>query len=184
MNDNNRPGEEVSPANVVRAFLRLEATKDKNAARREELLAWCRGSDDLLLTNAKSYADARKDTNPTLLYTVGVGDENRSHRIRCWRWEQVASADVYSNGINEQINEVLESLNWNLRKFADDERSKQFREFDKREPIDSSSQFIIALSRQKTGREGYYELIDGAHRFVVLRRDGIDQIRALVGCYQ
>ena len=149
--------------------------------RREEILAWCNLPDDEMLREAKRFADERDDTNPTLLYTVGVRGEDRSGDVAFWTREHVNYSEIYTCGISRLMKDDLDIVKGNIHDFALSAAAK-YPEFAKnKSPPEGEGAVIIVVEHTKPGRKGSYGLTDGAHRLVSLCRSQADGVEAYIG---
>lgn len=170
----------TSKAEVIRHFLRLEASRREYYKRKEEILSWCRLSDEEMLARVRCFADERHDTNPVLAYTVGTAKADYSKRIALWRRECIICAEIYTCGISPQMSSDIDAVGGNMLDFALGPAAK-FPEFAEGATLPQEGTVIIVVEQRKAGRKGAYELIDGAHRLVTLCLSKVETVEAYVG---
>ncbi len=168
----------VKPAEVVRHFLRLEATHPKYAGRQDELLAWCKLSDAEVLDRVRGFAGERDDINPALVYTVGVRNDTRHSQVSTWTRERVMCEDIYTCGISSCMRTDIDAVRGNLLEFS--YCCNKYPEFRPLLPLTEISSIVILVDHQKPDRNGQYEVIDGVHRLAALCCAGIQDVEAYV----
>jgi hypothetical protein len=173
----------VSRADVVRYFLRLEATRPKYAERKRELLAWCELSDSEVLAKAAHFAEERDDVNPALVYTVGVRNDVRHTGVASWTRERVRCMDIYTCGISSCMRDDIDAVRGNVAAFASQSSSK-YPEFRPVAKLSEISSRIILVHHQRPHRNGQYEAVDGVHRLVALCCAGVQDVEAYVAHLQ
>ncbi len=167
----------MSRADVLRHFLRLEASCGRYAERRDEILHWCDLGEGELITRVQQFMKDRGDTNPALLYLVG----ERASRIVHWNFECVECAAIYSCGISASVNRDLGTVRGNLAEFAE-RHARKHSEFSGSSDVPQGAAAVVILVAQRTqDKKGTHELVDGAHRFVALCRSGTKSVKAYVG---
>jgi hypothetical protein len=172
----------IPKADVVRHFLRLEASKAKYKEKKEAMLWWCSLPDEQLLKHARAFADERDDTNPVLAYTVGTTKADYSSRIVLWERYWINCTEIYTCGISPSMRPDIDAVAGNLREFAMRFAAK-YAEFADRLPLPKGDEAVIStIAQKKHGRRGLYELVDGAHRLVALCRGGVETVEAYIGC--
>ena len=173
--------EAVTPkAEVVRHFLRLEASRQKYRHIKEKILSWCELPDQETFEKARHFADEREDVNPTLAYTVGTPKADFSERINFWKRERIKCSEVYTCGISPRMLPDIRGVAGNVRDFALGSAAT-FQEFNGCPPISGDAAIIIVVAQLKPGMKGVYELLDGAHRLIAICRAGAEEIEAYVG---
>jgi hypothetical protein len=174
----------VSTAEVVRDFLRLEATRQRYSARKTEIIQWCELPDRELLALARNFGEERKkltgEINPALVYTVGVASDDRHTLVRSWSHDQIPCKDIYVSDISSSMAADLHSVGGNILKFAMNSSAK-YLEFRPLLTSPESLGTLIVVAQSRPDRDGVYELIDGAHRLVALCRAGVENVEAHVG---
>ena len=170
----------VPMAEVMRHFLRIEASHVKYHTRRNEILSWGSLPDEQLLERARCFANERDDTNPTLAYTIGTKKADYSSRIAYWKHESINCAEIYTCGIAPQMCHDIAAVTGNLRDFALKFSSK-YSEFTCNQPLFQNDVVIIVVAQRKQGKNGTYELVDGAHRLVAICLGGVEAVEAYVG---
>jgi ParB/Sulfiredoxin domain len=169
----------LTSAEVVRHFLRLEATRTEFADRKDELLAWCGLPDAEVICKARQFAEERDDVNPVLVYTVGVRDDSRYLRVASWTRERVRCRDIYTCGISPCMRDDINAVGGNLLAFAL-QSSGKYPEFRPLGELSDVSRILIVVHHSRDDRHGEYEIIDGAHRAVAFCRARIDDVDAYV----
>lgn len=169
----------VGSVDIIRHFFKVEATREKFSHLQKELLTWCELPDLQLLDKARGFADSRNDRNPVFVYTIGFESDNRHMHVASWTKERIRCGDVYTCGISPAMRGDLDSVSGNLAAFASLHAGK-YREFRELGPLSEEAKVLIVVHQQKEGREGRYELIDGAHRLVGHLLAGSDEVEAFV----
>jgi hypothetical protein len=169
----------VPPVEIVRHFLRLEATRKKYSDRSGELLAWCSLPDSEVMAKARQFTKERYDVNPALLYTVGIGEDNRHTSVKSWTRERVQCREIYTCGISSSMRPDIDSVRGNLIEFALQSASK-YPEFRPLSNLSDATSIVILVHHRRDDRAGDYEVIDGVHRLVALCRAGIQDVEAYV----
>ena len=155
----------VTRAEVVRHFLRLEATRSKYSDRKAELLSWCDLSDSDLITKARQFADERDDVNPALVYTVGVRNDSRYRGVVSWTRQRVRCKDMYVCGISPAMRCDIDTVRGNLLAFSL-RFSGNYTEFRPLAELCELSSIVIVVCHRQDNRDGEYEIVDGVHRLV------------------
>jgi hypothetical protein len=169
----------LRPAEVLRHFLRLEATRNKFAVSKDELLAWCDLPDAEVITKARQFAEGRSDVNAAFVYTVGVRNDSRHLGVDFWTRERVRCGDLYTCGISPCMRGDIDAVCGNLLAFAL-QSSGKYPEFRPLGELSDVSRILIVVHHSRDDRHGEYEIIDGAHRAVAFCCAGIDGVDAYV----
>jgi len=169
----------IAPAEVVRHFLRLEATRSKYSNRKEELLAWCGLSDSEMMVNVRRFAGERDDVNPVLVYTVGVRGDDRSSQVAGWTRGRIKCGDIFAPHISSQMQPDIDEVRGNILAFAKGLASK-YSEFRPLAALCEDTSILIVVAHRVPSKDGEYEVIDGVHRLVALCRAGIQEVEAYV----
>jgi hypothetical protein len=170
----------VSRADVVRHFLRLEATRPKYSQRKNELLAWCKLSDSDVLAKARHFGEQRDDVNPALVYTVGVGNDARYREVTSWTRERVRCVDIYTCGISSCMRADIDAVRGNVAAFAA-QSSSNYPEFRSSSHLSEISSIIILVHHRRPHRDGQYEAVDGVHRLVARCCARVRDVETYVG---
>src|SRR6266446_5808156 len=108
----------VSKAEVVRHFLKIEATKQPHD-KKDKMLAWCAQPDTELLRAFRAFADECPGLNPFFVWTVGTNKSDQSDRVAYWtKEEHIKCKHLFSGGISEPMLEDLEAVGGNLLRFS------------------------------------------------------------------
>lgn len=180
-----REGEAVniSTADVVRHFLRREASKPEYTGQGGSIRSWCELLDDQLIERARQFARERPDTNPALAYMVGMPGAEFSRKIAKWERLTVRTADVYVWAMAPLVDEDLSKVRGNLSAFAHRFAAQYPDEFPAGRPLPAGDDaVIIAIAQRRDSKEGAFELVDGAHRLVSMCRQGVSTVEAILGC--
>jgi ParB-like nuclease domain len=173
----------VSKANVVRHFLRLEAIRPQYSARKTEILQWCELPDSELLTQARGFGEERRkllgEINPVFVYTVGVANDNRYTCVSSWSRSRILCKNIYVFSISPAMSSDLDAVRGNVLQFALNSAAK-YREFRPLSTLSDDLGTLIVVAQQRPNRDGVYELIDGAHRLVALCRAAVEDVEAYV----
>ena len=170
---------EITTMEVVRHFLRVEATRPKFAAQREELLACCELPDSEILAVAKRFSEERDDLNPVFAYAVGRADDGRHKNVTGWTRQRVRCRDIYTCGISPEMLPDIHAVRGNIPEFALKFAGK-YPEFQPLSELDELLTVVILVHHRQGGWSGDYEVLDGAHRLVALCRAGIEEVEAYV----
>jgi len=127
---------------------------------------------------AELYKLSREAGNPVITWVL-----ERRGKIKQWQLEEISINNIYSEGINPKINDLLnkQDVNGNFlklwNKYQNDERCRS--EFS---PLkcDLKDVTLICVEHRSSGRDGEYELLDGAHRLMGAIASGAHQINAYV----
>jgi len=132
-------------------------------------------------TPLHSYINSRKDINPALVYLIGVGNDKHCNNVSSWNLKKISTADIYSCGINENVNDDLNNVKGNLKDFALNHADK-YPEFTLHNTnnIPRRESIIIVVKQKTDDKKGSYELLDGAHRLINMCRQGEKEVWAFV----
>ncbi len=132
-----------------------------------------------LRSRAERFAQERDDVNPALAYLVGTPTHDVSKRVALWTRERITCGGVFTLGISPCLLPDIEAVRGNIRAFALGSAIKypQFRVLSQ---LDGIASVVILVKHRREGKDGGYELIDGAHRLVALCRAGIPEVDAYV----
>jgi len=169
----------ITPAEVVRHFLRLEAGRPKYSNRRDELLSWCELPDSQMLDKARGFGEQRDDVNPTLVYTGGIDRHDRHAEVTSWTREQIDCRLIFTSVISSSMRADLDAVEGNLFDFAQGPAS-EYPEFAPLTTLGELTRTVVLVAHRVRGRSGDFEAIDGAHRLVALCRAGVLEVDAYV----
>jgi len=164
-------------ADVLRHFFGMEMTRDCYAKQRQALEQWLRLDDEEFLSKMSQFHRDRKDDNPALDWTVG----SRKSRIASWTQAHIPLGAAYSCGISSSMRHDLDLVKWNLQRFLSCGFASKYPEFRlKTVPETVELRTVIAIRRDREGRDGRFQVIDGAHRIVAMLAHGISECPAYV----
>lgn len=169
---------ETSLREVVEHFLRVEGTRPKYAAQRDEFASWAALDDDTFFQRVRAFAGARADTNPVLTWTIGTGGNKHYERVRRWVLAKIPLASLYSRGINPVMKRDLDDSQGNLVGFLT--VATKYPEFRLDSVPEGDLAILFAVCRSCPGRLGVAELLDGAHRALAMAAKGIPETLAYV----
>ena len=169
----------INPAEVVRHFLKLEATRRNYSDRKDELLSWCTLSNSEVMAKARDFAVQRDDRNPVSVYTIGLPGDDRHTRVANWTLERINCREIFSSGIAGNMEADINAVKGNLYDFANGPANK-YDEFRPLGPLCEITGRVIVVAKQVEGRKGKYEAIDGSHRLVALCRNECPDVEAFV----
>ncbi len=143
---------------LLRSYLKWEIHDQSKTANAEQPL--------------KAYVNSRSDVNPALVYLIGTDTDKRYENVDSWCLKWISMADIYTCGINEAVNSDLDDVKGNLSEFAL-KHAHKYPEFSLHKANNGEEVVIIVAEQTQNGKNGTYELLDGAHRLVnICRRDG------------
>lgn len=129
---------------------------------------------------AKEFKDHLiNDENPPIIDWI----IKREELVYKWDKQIISTEEIYSKGINQEINQLLqkESVKGNLKKlyefFKDNINFKN--EF--KNNIKQSELPLICVEAKLPNGLNVFELLDGAHRFINLLRKDMTQINVILG---
>lgn len=169
----------ISREDVIRLFLRYEAGKGRFTNMADEILSWCELPDLKMIEKAKEFAASRTDLPPVWIYTGCYPENDRSGRVDFWVKEKVPCEEIFTNGIGRHMATDLETVNGNMKLFALN-YAENYQEFKSFRNIPNDRQIMILVKKQREGKNGTYELIDGSHRLVGMIIEGKQSVPAYV----
>lgn len=153
----------ASVREVILHFLQVESTRPQYAFLTAQISAWQNQPDDRFMDQVRQFAAGRNDVNPVFTWTVGTQNNRHHERVQKWVLAQIPLGQVYSDGINSDVNVTLASCGWNLGRLA--QSAAQHPEFRITEVPSADLLRLVAIHEPRTGR-GEYQIVDGAHRAV------------------
>jgi hypothetical protein len=168
-----------APAEVVRHFLKVEATRPKFSHRKNELLSWCELPEPEVMVNGRRFAEEREDVNPALVYTVGTPKDDRSSQVAFWSREWIQCRDIFAWSISPRMQSDIDRVRGNILAFALGP-AKAYSEFRPLSSLSDLSSIVILVAHGGRDRDGKYEVVDGAHRLVALCRAEVKEVEAYV----
>jgi len=159
---------------VVEAFLRVELERAQYISLREEFRELSQKSDAEFFPRVRRFADQRSDTNPFLVFTVGVRGDERWRQVKKWELIECPIGELYTLGINPRMKEDLQTVGWNLQKFVEVGHARGYPEFRLNEMPPSDLTTLFGLRRQERGKIGSIAIIDGSHRAVSMAAQNIE----------
>ena len=173
---------ESNKAEVLRHFIRIEATRSKYADERDDMINWTRLPVPDFIQKVYNFAETRDDENPTLVWTIGIGENcDRPRKVRRWILANINFDCLYTCGIKEEVDSDLDSVKGNLKCFVNGGYAiKHCCEFcTNRVPIDEE-RVIIGIAHCTNNRDGEIEIVDGCHRSIAMLANEIEHSQAYI----
>ena len=173
---------ESDKVEVLRRFIRIEATRSEYANKQDDLRNWIRLSDPDFIQKVRNFEKKRPDENPAILWTIGTEkDRNRPQKVRRWVLANVNLDCLYTCGINDEVNSDIDSVKGNLKCFMNEGyATKHCCEFRiGRVPI-NEKRVIIGIVHCTDNRDGEIEIVDGCHRVIAMLANGIEYSQAYI----
>ena len=161
---------ESNKVEVLKHFIRIEATRSKYVDKREEMMGWiCLDNPDEFIQEVRNFEKTRKDENPAILWTIGTEkDPVRPHKIRRWILAKVDLRSLYTLRINSKINPHLDLVNGNLERFVRRGYPAEHDEFHTSHVPTNEKRVVIGIAHFKENRDGEIEIVDGCHRAIAM----------------
>lgn len=168
----------VTVADVVRHFIRMEASREKYANKSGEMREWLKLPDSEFIQKVHEFERSRDDVNPALLWTIGT----KGNEISCWTLKKVPLTDLYTCGINSKMKADIDSVQGNLKRFADAGLAKKYSEF-RVNSVPSQGDFrtLIGIAQSVDKRDGSIQIIDGCHRAIAMLANSIMKSDVYIG---
>ena len=173
---------ESNKVEVLKHFIRIEATLCECKDKRKEMINWTCLPDPDFIQKVHNFAETRDDENPTLVWTIGIGNNrDRPQKVRRWILANINLDCLYTCGINKKVNSDLDSVKGNLKCFVNEGyATKHCCEFcTSSVPIDEK-RMIIGIAHPTDNRDGEIEIVDGCHRVIAMLANGIEDSQAYV----
>ena len=170
---------DASTADVVRHFLRMEASRESIRRQWPESVEWIKLPDEELLITAREFALEREE-NPALAWTVGTADNSFYKMVKAWSLSEIRLDELYTCGVRKNMEPDLNAVAGNLKRFFDTGRANSYpSDFEIRAaPVER--QLLMCIDNSRDDKDGCLELIDGAHRAIAMIADGTETCRAYV----
>ena len=173
--------QECNAAEVLRHFVRLEASRSKYADKREEMINWISLPDIAFIQQVHNFAQVRDDENPTIVWTIGSETNKHYLKVRRWFLAKINLECLYTCGISCKMRQDLDSVNGNLKKFVKEGYAKKYGEFHMNFiPSDTETRRVIGIAHLKPDRDGKIEIVDGVHRAVAMLANEISLSQAYI----
>lgn len=172
---------ESNKIEVLKHYIRIEATKSKYEDNRKEIMSWVYLPDGDFIHKVRNFEKTRDDENPTIVWTIGTEkNPNRHQKVRRWILANINLGCLYTCGINPKMKCDLDSVNGNLRCFVNRKYAVRYKEF-RTDCIPTNTEAsVIGIARCKDNRNGEVEIVDGCHRVIAMLANGIESTEAYI----
>ena len=167
---------------VLKHFIRVEATRCKYAKKREEMINWTDLPESVFINRVRNFEEERCDENPAILWTIGTAkDSSRLRKVQRWILANINLGSLYSRGMNSEINVHLDlpDVKGNLKSFVIRKYVHQHKEIrTDTVPTEKELTRFIGVAHRKEGRDGTIEVLDGNHRAMAMLANRIEHAEA------
>ncbi len=155
---------------VLKYFLETEILKSTSSELSDLLSNWDPSNEQQLTDAVRAYIATRNDTNPCLIWTVGIRNDRRFELVDHWKLEEVNLASLYIPAMTDKVKDLLEKSQYNLKvlhtNHVEDPAFKN--EFLNLDLPHENLRTLILLRHSSIKYKGDYELVDGAHRTIAM----------------
>jgi len=121
---------EVDMVEVLRHFMIMETSREKYKNMQDKMIRWLKFSDKRFIRKVRKFAKSRNDTNPVLVWTIGVREDKHYQKVSRWVLaKNIQLSDLYTCGIKPEMKGNLDSVNGNMEQFVKDGYAGEYTEF-------------------------------------------------------